>query len=86
MGAARLDVMQRVGKGGGLLRKKGGQQRRNRAGVFDSLGGRSREGGLREKKSEVRRRKEAPLGMVFYVLYLLSPHYPVLCSSFAASR
>ncbi|WJZ92222.1 hypothetical protein VitviT2T_011232 [Vitis vinifera] len=25
------------------------------------LGGRSREGGLREKKSEVRRRKEAPL-------------------------
>ena len=46
MGAARLDVMQRVGKGGGLLRKKGGQQRRNRAGVFDSLGGRSREGGI----------------------------------------
>ena len=57
--------------------RKGGQLRRNRAGVFDSLGGRGvpERGGLREKKSEVRRRKEAPLGMVFYVLYLLSPHY-----------
>ena len=76
MGAARLDVMQRVGKGGGLLRKKGGQQRRNREGSLTAWGGVPERGGLREKKSGVRRRKEAPLGMVFYVLYLLSPHYP----------
>ena len=88
MGAARLDVMQRVGKGGGLLRKKGGQLRRNRAGVFDSLGGRGvpERGGLREKKSEVRRRKEAPLGMVFLCFIPFISSLPVLCSSFAASR
>ncbi|RVW88391.1 hypothetical protein CK203_040946 [Vitis vinifera] len=85
MGAARLDVMQRVGKGGGLLRKKGGQQRRNRAGVFDSLGGRSREGGIagEEEWSSEKKRSASRYGFLCFISFISS--LPVLCSSFAAS-
>lgn len=55
--------------------RKGGNREGTEQGSLTAWGAVPERGGLREKKSEVRRRKEAPLGMVFYVLYLLSPHY-----------
>ena len=87
MGAARLDVMQRVGKGGGLLRKKGGQQRRNRAGVFDNLGrgGVLERGGIagEEEWSSEKKRSASRYGFLCFISFISS--LPVLCSSFAAS-